>query len=447
MDKFIKAFISVTAVILAVIICTPFSVKANPEDEEKQPLKIESFVLNSNENERINATLKTTADIEIYFNYKIAVVTDISQSGMEVARGSGRTGEDVNVDINMSNVNTYDNYRFRITVNYTVEEQEYVTNSYSKVFEYTQQSYAEDLGGRDLVVDMMGKILKINWANYDSYRANSVVVIIEVDGKNVVEEVVPREKESYDYYFDQNTKKITVTLKQVFDGKLSKGITDTIDIVKDANSTDFYLKFPEANSQNENIWNIEYVNAKNNKVYWKNDSENKEIELEGKGTFLVDMKNDNSKLYVKFTDNKNVVWEYEYLTTIAAYAPNISLLENYNGSSVEASSITLAGKVDDAKANIKINGEDVKVDNNGMFSHKVDLQKGENVINIEAGNSVGKTSRTTLTVYKSGDEGLVSDTSFLGQYSTLIITLTVSAVLLAVFIVLAKGGKKDEKEA
>ena len=202
MDKFIKAFISVTAVILAVIICTPFSVKANPEDEEKQPLKIESFVLNSNENERINATLKTTADIEIYFNYKIAVVTDISQSGMEVARGSGRTGEDVNVDINMSNVNTYDNYRFKITVNYTVEEQEYVTNSYSKVFEYTQQSYAEDLGGRDLVVDMMGKILKINWANYDSYRANSVVVIIEVDGKNVVEEVVPREKESYNYYFD-----------------------------------------------------------------------------------------------------------------------------------------------------------------------------------------------------------------------------------------------------
>lgn len=208
------------------------------------------------------------------------------------------------------------------------------------------------------------------------------------------------------------------------------------------------MKFPEGNEQYDNIWNIEYVNAVSNKVYWKTDSKNEELELEGNGTFLVDMEDDNSSLYVKYTDKNNVVWEYSYLTSISAYAPNISLLEQYNGSSVKASSITIAGKVDDKNATVRVNGTDAKVNDNGIFSYTVDLESGENIINIEASNTMGKTSRTTFTIYKSGDSGIVSDTSFLGQYSTLLITFAVSTVLLVVFIVaVRKGGKNDEKEA
>lgn len=444
MDKFIKVIVVIFA---ALTIYSPFTVNAEPEETE-QPLRIESFVLNSNENERINATLKTTADIEIHYNYTVAVVTDISQTGKEVASGRGKTGEDVSVDINMSSINTYDAYRFKITVYYTVEEQDYVTNTYSKVFDYTQESYADDLKGRDLVIDMVAKVLKVNWKNYDNHNANSIVVLIDVDGKSVVEEVVERGEEVYEYYFDQDAKQITLTLKQVFNGKLSKGITDTLDIEKSADTTEFYLKFPEGNEQYDNIWNIEYVNAVSNKVYWKTDSKNEELELEGNGTFLVDMEDDNSSLYVKYTDKNNVVWEYSYLTSISAYAPNISLLEQYNGSSVKASSITIAGKVDDKNATVRVNGTDAKVNDNGIFSYTVDLESGENIINIEASNTMGKTSRTTFTIYKSGDSGIVSDTSFLGQYSTLLITFAVSTVLLVVFIVaVRKGGKNDEKEA
>ena len=237
MDKFIKVIVVIFA---ALTIYSPFTVNAEPEETE-QPLRIESFVLNSNENERINATLKTTADIEIHYNYTVAVVTDISQTGKEVASGRGKTGEDVSVDINMSSINTYDAYRFKITVYYTVEEQDYVTNTYSKVFDYTQESYADDLKGRDLVIDMVAKVLKVNWKNYDNHNANSIVVLIDVDGKSVVEEVVERGEEVYEYYFDQDAKQITLTLKQVFNGKLSKGITDTLDIEKSADTTEFYL--------------------------------------------------------------------------------------------------------------------------------------------------------------------------------------------------------------
>lgn len=445
MKKFIK---NIFILVCMVMLCTPLMAKAEPTEEGEQPLKITSFVLNSNENERINATLKTTADTEIYFDYTIAVVTDISQEGKEVASGSGKANEDTNVDINMYNINTYDNYRFKITVTYTVNEQKYVALSFSQVFEHTQETYADDLGGRDITVDVLAKILKINWSRYDSYSADAVLVIIEADGTKVVEDVIPINEEGYDYYFDQNTKQITVTLKQVFDGKLSMGITDTIDIVKPADTKDFYITIPEINKQYDAIWNIRYYNGEATRLYWNSDKDKGEYEFTGDGSFLLEMQEDNQNLFISYTDAKNVVWEYKLLTTIVEYAPTIQLLEKYNGTSVEGSSITIVGKVDDTSAIIKVNGTDVKVDSDGTFSKEVDLTVGENVIDIEASSLVGKTSKTSITVYKSGENKLIDETSFLSKYSTLIISLGASIVLLVVLIVISKkGGKKNEKKA
>ena len=348
----------------------------------------------------------------------------------------------------MYSINTHDNYRFKITVTYTVGEQKYTALSFSQIFEYTQETYAEDLGGRDLTVDVMAKILKINWARHDSYRANSVLVIIEADGTKVVEDVIPIGDEGYDYYFDQNTKQITVTLKQVVEGKLSKGITDVIDIEKPADTKDFYITMPEANKQYDAIWNISYYNGQATPLNWRTDSDRGEYEFNGNGSFLLEMKEDNQNLSVTYTDAKNVVWEYKMLTTIVDHAPTVQLLEKYNGTSVEGASITIVGKVDDTSATVKVNGSEVEVTSNGTFSKEVDLTVGENVIDIEASSIVGKNSKTSITVYKSGEDNIIKETSFLSKYSTLIVSLGVSVVLLVVIIVVArKGGKKNEKEA
>lgn len=430
-----------------IFICSPMLVKAEPTEVE-QPLKIDSFVLNSNENERINATLKTSASMEISFDYKISIITDISQNGAEVAHGRGKTGEDTIIDIDMSGINTYDNYRFKITVTYYVEDQKYIANSYSQRFEYTQESYADDLGGRDLTVDALARVLKINWSKYDSYWAQSVLVIIDVDGERVVEDVIPAGEGGYDYYYDENTKQITVQLKQVLDGKLSKGLTDTIDIVKPADSKDFYIAMPEANKQYDSIWNIHYYNGEATKLRYETDSDRREYEFNGDGSFLLEMNENNEKLFITYTDAKNVVWEYDFITTIVDYAPTVKLLEEYNGTTVEGGSITIVGKVDDTSATIKVNGDEVKVDKKGTFSKTVNLQVGRNSIDIEATSIIGKSSRTSLTVYKAGAEDNVEDTSFISKYSTLIVSLSASIIMLVVLIVIVKkGGKKDEKEA
>lgn len=444
MEKYFKI---ISILLLVVILGTPQAVKAEPEDGESL-VSIDSFVINSNENEKINATLQASAATEIYFGYKVAVVTDISQDGKEVARGRGKTGEDVSVDIDMSNINTYDSYRFKITVTYSVDGQDYFANAYSKEFDYTQESYANDLSGRDIEVDMTAKILKINWRNYTEWSAESVLVIIDVDGENVVEDVIPKDENGYEYYFDQNTKQITVTLKQVVDGKLSKGIVDTINIVKEENSDEFYLKFPSEEKQYGSVWNVEYFNGSASKVLWKADSDKEELELEGNGSFLIDLEEDNDSLLVSYTDDNGILWRYEFWTDIVVYAPTIKLLEEYDGSSVESSSLILSGKVDDANATVKINDKEVEVDKDGMFSGTVDLAGGKNVINIEASNAVGKASRTSVTVFKEGGDSVVDDVNIFGEYTTLIITFGVSVVLLVVLIVIARRdrSKANEKE-
>ena len=88
------------------------------------------------------------------------------------------------------------------------------------------------------------------------------------------------------------------------------------------------------------------------------------------------------------------------------------------------------------------------MDKMGSFSKTVNLDVGRNAIDIEATSIIGKSSRTSITVYKAGADNIVEDTSFFSEYSTLLISLSVSILMLVVLIVIVKkGGKKNEKEA
>lgn len=437
---------------MTLILWVPMVVNAEP-DEEVSLINIDSFVINSNEGADINATLTTSSnvvDTQINFDYVVSVVTDISQDGKEVASGWGTTGEDTNVNINMSNINTYDSYRFKITVTYNVDGQDYIEHAYSKIFDYTQESFSDDLGGRDITVDMTAKVLSIDWGDHMAWSAQSVLVIIDVDGEKAVEEIVYKDnKRNYDYYFDQDTKQITVTLKQIFDGKLSAGISDTIDIVKNADAQGFYVEFPSDIEQYNSVWTIKYYNGAASKLHWETDSDRKDLELNEDGAFLIEMKDDNTRLALNYTDDKNITWKYEFATDIAAYAPTISLLEKYDGSTVDSERLMLSGSLDDANATVKINDEEIKVDDKGMFSGEVSLTTGKNVVTIEATNSIGRTTKKLVTIYKKGATSLAQEASIFGEYTPMIITAVVSVALLAVMIIVIKmaGGKKNEEEA
>lgn len=448
MSRYIKY---ISAILLAVMCCLPMVVAAD-ENEYEPVVSVDSFVIDSNENEQIKATMFAKADHAeaIQYDYTVSVVTDISQDGKQVAKGSGTTGEFVQIDIDMSRINSNDSYRFKIMLTYTVDGKDEFATAISKVFAFTQESYADNLKGRDITVDMTGGMVTVDWNRYMSYGADGVLVIIEQDGEKKVEEIIYKDTAKYyKHYFDKDVKEIKVTLKQVIDGELSEGITDTLTVKKGQNPDEFYLLFPEGSDRYNLIWSVQYKNAEDMSVMWKGTGFSNTSKLNGDGTHVIDMKEDNEYVYVEYTDKNAIKWTYEFATDLATYAPDIDLLEAYNGTTVKSSSIILAGKVSDTTATVTLNGKETKVDGSGMFQGEVLLQTGKNVITIEATSTRGKASRKSLTIYKESGGMFEEAGSFFAQYAPLIITLTVSVVFIVVLILSSKkkGGKKGEKQA
>lgn len=453
MKKYIGIFGIVFALILSLLPVNALAAKdkADKKDtEEEVPVKVESFVINSEKDSIYNATMKVSVDKKkaekIDFRYNVAVVTDISQDGKEVANGRGTTGEDVEMDIDMSRINTYTEYRFKITIEYEIDGKEGLAHGYSMVFPFTQENYAEDFSGRDITVDVSGMVVDINWSNYRN-GGDSVVLTVDVDGTVDFEEVLPMYDDHYSYFFKKDAGVITITLKQVRDGLVSKGLTQTIDLkAKDKNK--FYLEFPEDNAQFDSVWNVKYFNAKNNIIKWNTDNNNYEKELNGSGSVVMDMEEDNKQLTVEYFDDDQVKWLYKFQTNAAVFAPTISMLEAYDGSKVDASKLTMVGKVDDTNATLSLDGKEITKSDNGSFSVDVELKDGKNVFEIVATNAIGKSSKATITIYREGgSDSIIEEGSVIKEYLPLIITLSVSIIMLILmFILTKKRGKKHEEQ-
>lgn len=423
-------------------------VKAQAE-EDVSPVKLDSFVINSEEDEVYNATMNVGVDQSVIdkvnYSYSVAIVTDISQEGTRLAWGNGTTGEDITFDIDMSDINTYSNYRFKILIEYNINGEEGFTYGYTQIFDYTQESYADDLGGRDITVDVSGMVVDISW---EQFRGNgqSVLVTVDVDGIVDFEELIPMRDNHYEYFFDGDAKVITVTIKQAVNGLLSKGLTDVINLdAKDKN--EFYLEFPQEVDQYDSIWNVKYFNANDQQVKWYTENKSEELVLKNSGSFMVDLEEDTSELSVEYLDSKNIKWLYTFATDLIDYAPTITLLEAYDGSTVTSSNIVLSGKISDANAELVVQGGQVTLNNDGTFLVDLDLKDGKNVFEIIATNKIGKVSRASVTIYRqAGNTIAAADTSILSQYMPLIITASVSILLLLImFVAIKKRGKKHEQ--
>ena len=131
---------------------------------------------------------------------------------------------------------------------------------------------------------------------------------------------------------------------------------------------------------------------------------------------------------------------------MAAYTPDINMLEAYHGSTVKSSTITMVGKISDKTATITVNGNKVEMDKSGVFESKVSLDVGKNTVIIEASNQVGKTARKTITIYRETSQIGENVSSVFDDYKPLIITLGVSLVIIAMLVVTSKRREKKNEE-
>lgn len=78
-------------------------------------------------------------------------------------------------------------------------------------------------------------------------------------------------------------------------------------------------------------------------------------------------------------------------------APSLTIIEPTDNASVQAKTISVAGKVDPSKSSLTINGQVVSVDASGTFKTDVNLANEKNTINIVAKNG-GEEKTVTLNI-------------------------------------------------
>ena len=442
-----KKIVGIISLLMFFILLLP--IKALAVEEDEPVVGLDSFIVNSMENEIYNISMiaKTAEGVTgpIEYSYKVYLVTNISEQGKEMVSGNGKTGETVTFDIDMNNANSYSEYRFKILYEYKYNDEEQFSYGFSQKFEYEQKSYAEELKNVNYTVDVLGNQLLIEWDKYGQ-AGDKAIISIDIDGK-VSDEMVDISESKYEAFFEKTAKKITVNIKQVCKGLLSEGV-DTVISLDNTGSNEFYLEFPEENERFSSNWNIAYYNAKDNIVKWYADSNSaKELTLNNTGSFMIEIEDENCKeLTVEYNSQENIKWLYKFPVVIADYAPNITLLEKYDGITVKTSKYTIAGKLDDANAKVSAEGCKVTQNDDGTFFVEVDLKNGKNSITIEAENKIGKKTRSVITIHKEKGDSIIEENSKIAKYLPLIITLLASIILIIVMILLTKKRKQKNEE-
>lgn len=453
MEKTVKLIINkktmgIISLLMFFILILPVKVLAVEEDEPV--VSLDSFVVNSIENEVYNITMtaKTAEGVTepINYSFKVFLVTNISEEGKEMVSGKGTTGEGVTFDVDMNSINSYSEYRFKILFEYDYNGAEQFSYGFSQKFEYEQQSYAEEMKNVNYTIDVLANQILIEWRKYDQ-AGDKAIISIDIDGETK-EEMIDLDKGKYEIFFENDAKKVTINLKQACKGLLSKGVETVINL-DSTGSNAFYLKFPEENERYSSNWNVEYYNANDTIVKWYPDNKSgKELTLNKNGSFMIEIDDENCKeLTVEYNLEENIKWLYRFPVIIADYAPNITWLENYDGITVSTSKYTIAGKIDDKNAKISAEGCKVTQNDDGTFYIDVDLKDGKNSITIEAKNSIGKITKSVVTVYREKSAGIIEKNSILDKYLPLIITLTASVVLIIIMILLIRKRRlKNENQ-
>jgi hypothetical protein len=92
--------------------------------------------------------------------------------------------------------------------------------------------------------------------------------------------------------------------------------------------------------------------------------------------------------------------------TVTCTALGLEITSPEDGAKIDESSVTVEGKVSDARVKVSVNGVPVEVAGDGSFSVEVELEEGENTIKVKAvlgGDEVTK----TITVYYTPAEALI----------------------------------------
>ena len=417
----------------------------------EEPIWITEFTLDGVSTDELQVTFQADQADGLTYSYTVYLTTDTSGSaGMELTSGSAVTGEQQQVKIDLTSVNTYDEYYLCLYVYYTKDDLEYFDVAYSESFSFTNPEAIDPIEGLDTEVNETSLTVTYDWSDYISSSVDGAWLIVEADGEELTSQYVARDDATeLTISYDEGTASLTAYISvQYSSGRISEEFEKTISI--EHGSDDTYLVFPESGSYvNTLSVAYEYFNADDLEASISVNGTEETLTLSDSGQASLALEDGSNAIeYSYYTEADDVTWCGTVYVIVDRVAPTLVLFEDYDGSVTENSSIIILGQTD-TTASLTINGEAVELADSGTFEYTYALASGENTIAILASDDAGNVTNHTILVTRvtgsasdgTSDAGGIIDT-LLTWLPLMISLLTAIALMVLLFIVLSVKKKK-----
>lgn len=362
------------------------------------PLFIDSLTLGEILSNRMEVKFLVNAQEEMYYNYKLSAVADHTGVEKELYSGSGRTGEEVSAQVDLSKLSTYDGYMIKLYVWYNHNGADIFDFKFSDKFTFKNDSNDSQFQNFGLKVAPVDGLLKIAVTDLD-WRAQSVMVAIFENGgaePAMFDEYTVEEAKALELAYDPAATEVAVEVSVNYDGTFTTPVRKTFQPKKAA------VTLPDVDAINSLTLPMRYTGLTKQKVDVQINGTHNELVLDGDGNVNITLGDDWNKLYVTYTDDQGIEWFLEREIFVDRVPPVLTMSRDYDGMTVQENKLSIGGKATDYHS-VTINGQAVAVDADGLFSQELNLTTGANTVEVVAADKLGNESRYTAVIYYGVD--------------------------------------------
>lgn len=407
-------------------------------------LSITDFSFTKTGDDTLEVSFLATHSSDLYYEYKIyaALVDGIEVVGQkEISSGGAYANDTCQTTVYIDNLSTYANYRLMLEV--SAEDnglQVFDSKVADGAFEYVDPDPNEAPSDFYLETDVSEGSIRVDWTETFA-RGNETIVAIyyndatEPSYYNVFES----DNLSTEVVFDiENTQtfRVDVSYKD-YSGKLSNIASRVVD-VSTAKAVTINCEDITASAQAEIVYNLSGVGNGPFKAVLKVNDNEQELSLQGDDSFSVQL--------LDFNNEVSLLWYYDEFTAFVAQkeiysdrlAPSLNLPDASVTVKTDKAFYVITGTVDPG-CTVTINGNAVTVDENGIFTTKLDIVVGENIFTVIATGPNGNNAQQTVVVERvvSGAVQATGRIAAILQYLPLIAGV-IFALAVGVFVLTAR---------
>ena len=326
-----------------------------------------------------------------WYDYTVSLSSDNNYGpAKELHSGSGVVNEKVHLDLDLSNVNSHDEYYLLIRVRYMESDSEYFDMDYSEKFSYTNPNATEKIDDYQVTIEESTGTITIDWTDKLPWGTNEVFLRFTEDEKEPMEFVCEGGENTASYAYEKGAKKVKVDVYAIFDnGRMSEATTKEISLEKSAD--EFSIDLGVDGLTNSTTLEFEYKNANNQEIITKlNNEEEKPVILNGDGKKQLKLTEDNNEFRVTYTDANGYIHKITKVINIDRIAPTLEIFESIDGSVTGKDNIIITGKTSGAdkltvndievelgdKGDALVAGDKLVVGTNGILEYSASPEEG-----------------------------------------------------------------------